>query len=747
MADKEELQERTKVARQEYREYLPLAQQLQGDLRDDAEQLRVQEGWDEDTWNGVEEWVDDVGSIWRALRRNRYDQNKTHSFLLSVLSTRLSLSLHGPIPSILPYSDSPLFHILPLPSHTDKLNRPIVVLTAREIVRDEQGMLDDVKEWIWWALEMCRRTSKDWWSKGIVLLVDAAGAGYRNLEVDLLPTLLSVGHNSFPGLLEAVYVINVGWTGRSMWAVVKHLLPKSALERVAFLDTKESLAEVFELDKIPQAYGGDSPYTFSPSNNPIYAYYSRHSSHSFIASISRSTSCTSIADVYYTARNTPFPSRRTSPLISRQNSASSGMMKAMFRAGYGNDLRMTKSRDERSRKVEGDDDGDEEDEMTRVISASDVAAVGPMTGLITQSLTEPEDPQPILSRASSTLTSRSKPPTRAPSSAAVSRIKSLSDFHLYLSPSRLARIDLLSDSSDSEDEPPPPPSIPSLPRRKVLRPALLEKSLAGTPDEREKRTNRPALRLMGLPGHLADDDPVRSYSGRLQMHHAKWLEGWKGTPEELGLEDNHKLGGVKHEEEENAPIPRTISVSPPIDRPPSPSGTLEPSPSPSPIHSPAMTPQPHDIQPYSTSNPFFGYPVVQFGSSIRPRYPRNRKRDLVKTLLFLFMLKLQSWRDSVERALGLNRLRIPSLSQPYCSSSLYTPGPNRRNPAEGLVRSAATPGTYSKQVAKYRRWDKDWWWMIIGMLLLRGTWGRIVLAPLEALGLGLSEWKAIWGAV
>lgn len=68
MTDKEDLQERTKVARQEYREYLSLAQQLQGDLRDDAEQLRVQEGWDEVTWNGVEEWVDDVGSIWRALR-------------------------------------------------------------------------------------------------------------------------------------------------------------------------------------------------------------------------------------------------------------------------------------------------------------------------------------------------------------------------------------------------------------------------------------------------------------------------------------------------------------------------------------------------------------------------------------------------------------------------------------------------------------------------------------------------------
>lgn len=37
-----------------------------------------------------------------------------------------------------------------------------------------------------------------------------------------------------------------------MWAVVKHLLPKSALERIAFIDSKESLAEVFELEKIPQ---------------------------------------------------------------------------------------------------------------------------------------------------------------------------------------------------------------------------------------------------------------------------------------------------------------------------------------------------------------------------------------------------------------------------------------------------------------------------------------------------------------
>jgi hypothetical protein len=32
-------------------------------------------------------------------------------------------------------------------------------------------------------------------------------------------------------------------------------------------------------------------------------------------------------------------------------------------------------------------------------------------------------------------------------------------------------------------------------------------------------------------------------------------------------------------------------------------------------------------------------------------------------------------------------------------------------------------------------WERDWVWMVIGFLLLRGTWTRILAAPLEAVGL------------
>lgn len=72
---------------------------------------------------------------------------------------------------------------------TDRLGHPVAVLTLREVLRDEAGSLVDLKEWLWWALELVRRTLHDYWiqerrgtgAEGAVLLVDASGAGYRNM--------------------------------------------------------------------------------------------------------------------------------------------------------------------------------------------------------------------------------------------------------------------------------------------------------------------------------------------------------------------------------------------------------------------------------------------------------------------------------------------------------------------------------------------------------------------------------------
>ena len=70
--------------------------------------------------------------------------------------------------------------------------------------------------------------------------------------MELLPTLMSVGHNNFPGVFDAVYIVNAGWTHRSMWGVVKRVLPKSALDKVAFLNREKELAQIFDLDRLPK---------------------------------------------------------------------------------------------------------------------------------------------------------------------------------------------------------------------------------------------------------------------------------------------------------------------------------------------------------------------------------------------------------------------------------------------------------------------------------------------------------------
>lgn len=53
---------------QEYQDYLPLTLRLQGGLREDVDMLRAQEGWDVGLSKGVDDWVNDLGGIWRALR-------------------------------------------------------------------------------------------------------------------------------------------------------------------------------------------------------------------------------------------------------------------------------------------------------------------------------------------------------------------------------------------------------------------------------------------------------------------------------------------------------------------------------------------------------------------------------------------------------------------------------------------------------------------------------------------------------
>jgi hypothetical protein len=53
---------------EEFQRYLHLTESVQRDLSADVEELRAQEGWNEDVYEGVKDWTSDLDSIWRLLR-------------------------------------------------------------------------------------------------------------------------------------------------------------------------------------------------------------------------------------------------------------------------------------------------------------------------------------------------------------------------------------------------------------------------------------------------------------------------------------------------------------------------------------------------------------------------------------------------------------------------------------------------------------------------------------------------------
>ena len=293
--------------------------------------------------------------------------------------------------------------------------------------------------------------------------------------------------------------------------------------------------------------------------------------------------------------------------------------------------------------------------------------------------------------------------------SALERIRSLADFKLYLSPSRLAQVEALSDDI-SHDEVPSP--LESPPLHRSLRPAIFNDLEPST--EAKSPFLRPPLRSIGLPRHLAGAGGARTYSEDLMRHHAKGL---------ARLDSDAVIARTR-----SAILQGESSSDPiaPVEAPSTASSSSTSTP-PSTLALPAQS-----ISAFSrSSNPYYGYPAIRIAdsshpgqSAIIPRYPRRRKRDLIRILLFLFLLRLQSWRDSLERSLGLNRL-VPWARPPGTTEAT--------NPSEGLMREAeAQRSTLGKRHGR----DGEWIWMGILFMLARGTWTRLLALPFEALGLG-----------
>lgn len=86
------------------------------------------------------------------------------------------------------------------------------------MVRPDDATLDSLKEYLAFTLEIIRRYLADLSKRDaggrpvvqVVFMLDLAGASLSNLEMDLLPFIMHLLKNNFPGMVGAIYILNYG---------------------------------------------------------------------------------------------------------------------------------------------------------------------------------------------------------------------------------------------------------------------------------------------------------------------------------------------------------------------------------------------------------------------------------------------------------------------------------------------------------------------------------------------------------
>lgn len=318
-----------------------------------------------------------VATLFRFYRRGRYSIQGALTLLTSTLTWRLrsdldSLSLSSLHPLyVSPPSRAPLFWCNS--KCKDLLGRPagVISLASLERVIKEDGTtgLDECREYIVGCMESVRRYLSNMYEKGIqdsrvmdtqqdsmdppkplqmVIIFSLQSSGMANLELELLPFLLDLLKNHFPGMVGAVYIVHYGWVHSGMWGLAKRVLPQQALSKI-FFPSKKELPDHFDLGNLPESLGGTWDITLNDESNDVMKRFARPNLYGVLYSkgkgtaeeaewesnsappsprgisgtssplpgrssrgISRSGSYDSLFDHFYSSQNTPFRTPRAS---------------------------------------------------------------------------------------------------------------------------------------------------------------------------------------------------------------------------------------------------------------------------------------------------------------------------------------------------------------------------------------------------------------------------------------------------
>ena len=231
------------------------------------------------------ELMDDPALVFRFLRRTQFHVDSARDALFKTLQWRAagkidSLAqdlLHSPFLSAT-RTGLPLFWM-----HSrfrDRLGRPALYMRLHSLERSLEGLhelkstiiatLDVVRRYL---LHVNRRTRRGPPVLQCVLVVDVGDAGISNIELELLPFLVDLLRNHYPGIAGAVYVLRFGWIQAGLWRMLRPVLPEKLLTRMFFVDVRELRAHFDHA--VPRTLGGPLNVDIAPDTSDVFNYFVR----------------------------------------------------------------------------------------------------------------------------------------------------------------------------------------------------------------------------------------------------------------------------------------------------------------------------------------------------------------------------------------------------------------------------------------------------------------------------------------
>lgn len=191
----------------------------------------------------------------RFLLASRRNEREAYDMLKKTMLWRKSMNLANIKPTDFPKE---FYEVAGLFSYSyDKQGMPVIYLRIR-MHKKIKELADPVQQFLFHTIDRVEQESE---SNSVVVLFDCNGAGYSNMDIDLLRSLIDVAFKYFPFCIRLVIVYEMSWMLNAFRKIAMSLVPSTISNLVRFAN-RHDITNYIDVDNLPDFMNGNCKLSY-----------------------------------------------------------------------------------------------------------------------------------------------------------------------------------------------------------------------------------------------------------------------------------------------------------------------------------------------------------------------------------------------------------------------------------------------------------------------------------------------------